>query len=125
MPEVVRTSSSRAHRRSTGGRTARSRFPQIAAASHARARRSRAREIVASGAHPSKLCGPIADTVTRSLGTEHEGAVDPDTVALILLAATDGLQARWLLDPEVDMTQALETLFQIFNAALETPPAGE
>ncbi|MGV2982117.1 TetR/AcrR family transcriptional regulator [Microbacterium sp. AGC85] len=65
--------------------------------------------------------GRVAETVARSLGERHKGAVDPDMVALILLAATDGLQARWLRDPDVDMTGALETLFRIFDAALEAP----
>lgn len=67
----------------------------------------------------------ISATVARSLGDAHKDSVDPDVVAQILLAATDGLQARWLLNPEVDMTGALATLFRIFDAALEASPPRE
>ncbi|WP_309127460.1 TetR/AcrR family transcriptional regulator [Microbacterium sp.] len=64
----------------------------------------------------------IAETVERHLDERHRGAVEPDAVALLLLAATDGLQMRWLLDPEIDMTAALATLFRIFDAVLDGPP---
>lgn len=60
----------------------------------------------------------IAATVDAALSDDLRGDVDPSLVALIVLAATDGLQQRWLLDPSVDMTAALETLFTIFNTAL-------
>lgn len=60
----------------------------------------------------------IAATVDAALGDDLRDDVDPSLVALIVLAATDGLQQRWLLDPSVDMTAALETLFTIFNTAL-------
>lgn len=60
----------------------------------------------------------IATTVEAALGDELRDEVDPSLVALIVMAATDGLQQRWLLDPSVDMTGALETLFRIFDVAL-------
>lgn len=44
-------------------------------------------------------------------------AADPDAIARIVQAVTDGLQLQWLLDPTVDMAGTLETLF-----ALLLPP---
>lgn len=39
-------------------------------------------------------------------------------MALVVMAATDGVQQRWLLDPSAHMTGAFETLFRIFHMAL-------
>lgn len=36
--------------------------------------------------------------------------VDPDAIAAILVAASDGLQAQWLLDPAVELSPTLSTL---------------
>lgn len=62
----------------------------------------------------------IAETVSSTLGNAERDDVDPDAVALIVMSVTDGLQQRWLLDPDVDMTGALETLFRIFDTALRS-----
>ncbi|WP_062525965.1 TetR/AcrR family transcriptional regulator [Demequina rhizosphaerae] len=43
--------------------------------------------------------------------------IDPEAVADMLLALADGLQTRWLLDPEVDMPARIEA----FISLLETP----
>lgn len=63
----------------------------------------------------------IADRAAESMKDRQLDAIDPDMVALLLLAATDGLQSRWLLNPEIDMKEALATLFRIFHLALENP----
>ncbi|WP_433870280.1 TetR/AcrR family transcriptional regulator [Saccharopolyspora sp. CA-218241] len=60
----------------------------------------------------------ISETVSRVLDERGVTDVDPDVVALIVLAVTDGLQQRWLVDRSVDMTAAVGTLFRIFDAAL-------
>ncbi|MFE5857919.1 TetR/AcrR family transcriptional regulator [Streptomyces sp. NPDC056500] len=46
--------------------------------------------------------------------------VDPDWVARILLAATDGLQLQWLLKPDIDMAADLAALHTVLRKALET-----
>ena len=56
---------------------------------------------------------------------------DADWAARILLAAVDGLQLQWLLDPEIDMAGDMATLSQVLLGVLrqqrqEPPaPAGE
>jgi hypothetical protein len=47
-------------------------------------------------------------------GTLRRG-VDPDAMAALVVAASDGLQTQWLLDPEVDIAESLRLL----NAILE------
>ncbi|WP_214324712.1 TetR/AcrR family transcriptional regulator [Nonomuraea sediminis] len=43
--------------------------------------------------------------------------VDPAFAARILIAASDGLQAQWLLDPDVDLEGDLDRLAQLLQAA--------
>ena len=47
-------------------------------------------------------------------GTLRRG-VDPSAMAALVVAASDGLQTQWLLDPEVDIAESLRLL----NAILE------
>jgi hypothetical protein len=45
-------------------------------------------------------------------------AFDPHAVASLLIAAADGLQIRWLLDPDgVDTGDRLERLWNAFKTA--------
>lgn len=60
----------------------------------------------------------IAETAADAMGTSNPGSPDPDHVALIVMALTDGLQQHWLRDPSIDMTEILATLFHIFDQAL-------
>lgn len=39
-------------------------------------------------------------------------------MALVVMAATDGVQQQWQLGPSVDMMGTLETLLRIFDVAL-------
>ena len=55
--------------------------------------------------------------------------LDSDWVARILLAATDGLQMQWLLNPDIDMAADLARLHILLSGALneqsaEQAPAG-
>lgn len=43
------------------------------------------------------------------------GDLDPDTAASLLVAAMDGLQIQWLLDPGLDMTDRLRALIDLFR----------
>ena len=43
------------------------------------------------------------------------GGIDPAAMAALVVAASDGLQTQWLLDPEVDIAESLRLL----NAILE------
>ncbi|MEU0405803.1 helix-turn-helix domain-containing protein [Streptomyces sp. NPDC006197] len=44
--------------------------------------------------------------------------VDPEWAARILLAATDGLQLQWLLEPDIDMAADLAALYGVLMEAL-------
>ena len=43
--------------------------------------------------------------------------VDPEFAARILIAASDGLQAQWLLDPSIDLEGDLTTLTRVLTSA--------
>ncbi|MEL4319518.1 TetR/AcrR family transcriptional regulator [Leifsonia sp. YIM 134122] len=46
--------------------------------------------------------------------------VDPDLLASIVLAVTDGLQTQWMLDPSIDMAAAIQHLWQLVAPAAPT-----
>jgi AcrR family transcriptional regulator len=52
--------------------------------------------------------------------------VDPETLARILQAVSDGLQLQWLQDPTVDMSGAVDALFALLTASSvnKVGPAG-
>lgn len=54
---------------------------------------------------------------------EREGrlrsGLDPETLATMVVALSDGLQTQWLYDPAVDMPEALRTLFRM--AVVDAP----
>lgn len=43
------------------------------------------------------------------------GGIDPQAAASLVIAASDGLQLQWLLDPSIDITQSLAILEGIFR----------
>lgn len=45
------------------------------------------------------------------------GRVDPDTLARILQAVSDGMQLQWLQDPSVDMAATVDALFELLAPA--------
>jgi AcrR family transcriptional regulator len=47
----------------------------------------------------------------------HIPSVDPDYAARILIAAWDGLQIQWLLDPSIDLAGDLNRLTELLQAA--------
>lgn len=54
----------------------------------------------------------LRETFSASLaqrGYEHP-TIDPDTLARIIQAASDGLQLQWMVDPTVDMPAIMEAL---------------
>lgn len=58
-----------------------------------------------------------ADVAARQhAGTLPEG-LDPSVAASLLIAAADGLQTQWLLDPEVDMAAHLSSLLSLLGSA--------
>ncbi len=50
--------------------------------------------------------------------------LDADEYADIVIAAIDGLQTQWLLDPSMDMAQRLDQLWHALGVASRTPAAG-
>ena len=47
--------------------------------------------------------------------------IDPQAAASLVIAASDGLQLQWLLDPSIDITRSLAILEGIFRPALTDP----
>ena len=64
-----------------------------------------------------------ADIDARQAAGTLPPGVDPATAASLLVAAADGLQIQWLLDPEVDMAAHLSTLLSLLGSA-PGPAAG-
>ncbi len=63
----------------------------------------------------------VVDLMTESVrAAQQQGVVpddrDPVVVARLLIAAADGLQVQWLLDPTVDMAAHLEQLWSLVLA---------
>jgi len=67
--------------------------------------------------------GSLADD-WRSAGPE-PSRVDVGWVARILLAATDGLQIQWLLEPDIDMAADIATLGSVLIKALREVNSGQ
>jgi len=70
-------------------------------------------------------------TIIRHLGDRSEPAigrhatpVDADWAARIILAATDGLQIQWLLDPDIDMAADIAALGRVLRAVLGAAEGG-
>lgn len=63
-----------------------------------------------------------ADSIARAqTDGRADPRVDPTTMARILQAAADGLQLQWMLDPEIDMADAMSTLFDLLGVPEESP----
>ncbi|MFC4138466.1 MULTISPECIES: TetR/AcrR family transcriptional regulator [unclassified Microbacterium] len=45
----------------------------------------------------------------------HQGALDPDTMARVVQAVSDGLQLQWMIDPSVDMAGIVEKLIDALS----------
>ena len=50
------------------------------------------------------------------------GDIDPQAAASLVIAASDGLQIQWLLDPSIDITRSLALLEGIFRPTPPDPP---
>ncbi len=65
-----------------------------------------------------------ADIVARqAAGHPAPGPSTPPSTAGLLIAAADGLQTQWLLDPEVDMAAHLSSLVSLLCSAPAPAPA--
>jgi len=60
-----------------------------------------------------------ADAARRFRRQQEEGQVradlDPDRAAALIIAASDGLQTQWLLDPSIDLEETLGMLDELFR----------
>lgn len=62
----------------------------------------------------ARVRAEIAERVRHNQGTGRMRAdVDPDAVAALVIAASDGLQTQWLLDPDAPQDAALALLDQL------------
>jgi len=68
----------------------------------------------------------FAELVRQGQRTGAVGAdVDPDDAAALVVAASDGLQVQWLLDPEaVDVHRVLRLLEQLVSGRVSVDAAG-
>ena len=62
----------------------------------------------------------VEQVVSAQAAGEVRSDVAPESVAALIIAASDGLQVQWLLDPGVDITAGLEALQSMLAA-----PAGD
>ncbi|MFF2952018.1 TetR/AcrR family transcriptional regulator [Kitasatospora sp. NPDC057965] len=63
----------------------------------------------------------LAERIERNVADE----VDPAWLARIFIAAVDGIQLQWLLDPEIDMAADIERLGELLiGPRWATDPAG-
>jgi AcrR family transcriptional regulator len=68
------------------------------------------------------LAAVATDVARRQADGELRPDVDPEDVASLLVAAADGLQLQWLLDPEsVDMPARLRTLWSLIRMGSREP----
>ncbi len=63
-----------------------------------------------------------ADVARRQQAGTLPTNLDPNTAASLLIAAADGLQTQWLLDPDLDMAEHLAGLVSLLGWA-PAPPA--
>ena len=65
----------------------------------------------------ARVRGDVADRVRRSQAAGRIRAdLDPEAIAALVVAASDGLQTQWLLDPETPQNAALVLLEQLLEA---------
>ncbi|WP_127473988.1 TetR/AcrR family transcriptional regulator [Microbacterium sulfonylureivorans] len=64
----------------------------------------------------STVRGDLADRVRRNQAAGRmRDDVDPDVVASLVIAASDGLQAQWMLDESVPQSEALDLLARLLS----------
>jgi AcrR family transcriptional regulator len=72
----------------------------------------------------ARVRGEIAERVRHNQGTGRIRAdVDPVAVAALVIAASDGLQTQWLLDPHAPQDAALALLDQLLSEPAAARPA--
>ena len=71
----------------------------------------------------ARVRAEIAERVRHNQGTGRMRAdVDPEAVAALVIAASDGLQTQWLLDPSAPQDAALALLDQLLSGRDAAPP---
>ncbi len=76
----------------------------------------------------ARLRHALADSLEADAGSGTAGApapVDPEVAAALLVAAADGLQIQWRLDPSIDMAVHLEVLVDLLAAHVPRPEPDE
>jgi AcrR family transcriptional regulator len=68
-----------------------------------------------------RVRGLVATMFHRARPLASPPAIDDDFVGRMLVAASDGLQLQWLLDPSIDLEGDLNRLTAILRAASTTP----
>lgn len=68
----------------------------------------------------------LRETFVESFGPGGQGrpVLDPDTLARVIQAASDGLQLQWMIDPTIDMPAIMEALIDaLYPAASPADPS--
>jgi len=84
----------------------------------------------ADGRHPARswafrrhgvLRRRIAEATARSVSSgELPADVDADALATVILGAVEGIEAQWLIDPELPVGRSAETLLRLIGALVES-----
>ena len=70
--------------------------------------------------------GLVHDIRERQEAGTFDPAVDPELMARIFSALSDGLQAQWMINPAIDFPGTMEGLWNLFSTVVapdETPSA--
>ena len=66
----------------------------------------------------------LRESIADSFGAEERrSALDPDTLARVIQAASDGLQLQWMIDPSVDMPGIMSALIDALHPPV--PPTDD
>lgn len=69
----------------------------------------------------ARLRALMSDAVPSASGA----ALDPETLARVIQAVSDGLQLQWMIEPEVDMAGIIDRLITVLEGAGQTSPGDE
>jgi hypothetical protein len=56
---------------------------------------------------------------------DRPGTLDPETLARVVQAVSDGLQLQWMIEPEVDMAAIIDRLLTMLERPGQTGPGDE
>lgn len=65
----------------------------------------------------------LRESIADNFGADtHRSSLDPDTLARVIQAASDGLQLQWMIDPTVDMPGIMSALIDALHPPTHPAP---